>query len=160
MSSGQTFWGNICIPEHRNNFPPHILSHLWCLICVIVCPWLQGGEREKKTVSSIFTFGTAFYHSLFSKGSKQTLSCLISNAREKKKHFKKLYIDGRVVPAPLRAVFSRLAWAAILTWAIKAETNRHGSRKPLTATAPPLIIDWPFGLAAKRKETSLLFVRR
>lgn len=39
--------------------------------------------------------------------------------------------------------FINVAWAAILTWAIKAETKRRACRKPVTATAPPLIIDWP-----------------
>lgn len=44
-------------------------------------------------------------------------------------------------------------WAAILTWAIKAETKRRGCRKLATATAPPLIIDWPL---ARRQKTFII----
>lgn len=70
---------------------------------------------------------------------------------------------SRTPPPPPPLVFKRVrnfffyfrAWAAILTWAIKAETNRQGCRKPATAAAPPLIIDWPL---ARRQKTFIILL--
>lgn len=140
MSSVGHFEGIFWSRSDPDNSQPHILTHLWCLICVTA----RIGEKTQP-VSSLFTFGTVFIIPSVFIFEEIKANSLVFNIKQKKLFY---WWTARSSVS----VFSRPAWAAILTWAIKAETNRRGSRKPLTATAPPLIIDWPFGWAAKGKK--------